>query len=529
MSNTFRLVKIYLMNNIGLNRLLHQKGGKLKAAGLLAGFVLIGILLLGVSFFYSYMLATAFSAMDLLRVLPALMMAASSLISLVTTIYKAGAVLFSFKDYDLIMSLPVTQRSVVASRILILYLMNELFALVLLLPMMVVYAMMAQPGALFYAIFFLTVLCVPMLPAVLASVIGVVVSILSARFRHKNLVGTLLMLLATLAVVFGSFGIGGNADKLGELGAVFMDMVNRVYPLAGMYTNALCDGNLLSLAGFLACSLLPFLLFIGLVSRFFHTMHTFCTSVGTRSDFVLSRGKTRAPFFALYHKELRRFLASPLYILNTSIGMILSLVLAIALFFVPPQTLEQVLGLPGIAQMLPLIAPVFLCFFIGMSSTSACSVSLEGKSLWIVRSLPVDTGTIFAAKLGVNLTVTVPISLVDSILLALFLKPDLPAGILLFVTPLLYCFYISLAGLFFNLRFPNFTWTTEVAVIKQSAAKFCGVMAGMLPVIGAVALLFAVPALAAWLPLMFCVLVFLASCVLWAVLRTAGVKWFECF
>ena len=121
MSNTFRLVKIYLMNNMGINRLVHQKGGKLKAAGLLVGFVLLGILLLGASFFYSYMLAAAFSMMDMLRVLPALMMAVSSLMSLVTTIYKAGSVLFSFKDYDLVMSLPVSQKSVVASRILILY------------------------------------------------------------------------------------------------------------------------------------------------------------------------------------------------------------------------------------------------------------------------------------------------------------------------------------------------------------------------------------------------------------------------
>ena len=179
MSNTFRLVKIYLMNNMGINRLVHQKGGKLKAAGLLVGFVLLGILLLGASFFYSYMLAAAFSMMDMLRVLPALMMAVSSLMSLVTTIYKAGSVLFSFKDYDLVMSLPVSQKSVVASRILILYLMNELFAVVILLPMMVVYAMAARPGLLFYLVFLLTLLCVPLLPVVLASVIGVMVSILS--------------------------------------------------------------------------------------------------------------------------------------------------------------------------------------------------------------------------------------------------------------------------------------------------------------------------------------------------------------
>ena len=101
--------------------------------------------------------------------------------------------------------------------------------------------------------------------------------------------------------------------------------------------------------------------------------------------------------------------------------------------------MEQMVGLTGFSQMLPLIAPIFLCLFIGIACTSACSISLEGKSLWIIRSLPVDTSTIFAAKIGVNLTITVPISILDSILLGLFLQPDLMGWIGMFVIPLLYC------------------------------------------------------------------------------------------
>lgn len=532
MSNTIRLIKIYLLNNLGINKLIHQKGGKMKAIAVLIGFSLLGLMILATSAFYSYMIAEIFSVMDLLRILPALMMAVSSLMTLVTTIYKAGSVLFSFQDYDLVMSLPISQKSVVASRIVILYLMNELFALVLLLPMMVVYAIFAQPGIAFYGIFFLTLLCVPMLPVVIASVIGVVVSMISARFRHKNLVGTLLMLLAVLAIMIGSFGLDGSSmEQIGELGTAFMKTVNRIYPLAGMYTDALCDGKLLPLLGFLACSVLPFALFVMIVSKWFQTMHTFCSSVGTRSNFVLGKEKrkTHTPFLALYQKEFRRFLSSPLYILNTSIGMILSVILAVAIFFVPSQTMEQMVGLPGFSQMISLIAPIFLSFFIGMSSTSACSISLEGKSLWIIRSLPVDTSTIFAAKIGVNLTITVPISILDSFLLGLFLQPDLIGWIGMFVIPLLYCFYISLAGLACNLRFPNFAWTSETAVIKQSAATFCGVMSGMLPVVGAIALMFVVPSLAAWIPLIFGVVIFLTTIFLCAFLYKIGIKQFESF
>ena len=236
MNNTLRLVKIYLLNNTGVNRLIHQKGkgGRLKAAGLLLGFALLGLMLLGVSFFYSYMLSQAFAMMEMVRILPALMMTVSSLMVLVTTIYKAGSILFSFRDYDLVMALPVSQGSVVASRILILYLMNLLFTLVVMVPMLAAYTLAAHPGAMFYLVFFLTLLFIPMLPVVLASVIGVLVSMISARFKYKSLVGTLLMLAATLAIVFGSFSLGDNADRLGEIGAVMMATVNKIYPMAGM-------------------------------------------------------------------------------------------------------------------------------------------------------------------------------------------------------------------------------------------------------------------------------------------------------
>ena len=531
MNNALRLVKIYLLNNTGVNRLIHQrgKGGRLKAAGLLLGFALLGLMLLGVSFFYSYMLSQAFAMMEMLRILPALMMAVSSLMVLVTTIYKAGSILFSFRDYDLMMALPVSQGSVVASRILILYLMNLLFTLVVMVPMLAAYTLTAHPGVMFYLMFFLTLLFIPMLPVVLASVIGVLVSIISARFKHKSLIGTLLMLAATLAVVFGSFSLGDNADRLGEIGAVMMAAVNKIYPMAGMYSNALCDENLTSLSLFLLCSALPFVLFIVIVARGFQTMHTRLISVGTRSNYVLTRGKTNTPLMALYQKELRRFLASPLYILNTSIGMVLSLVISIAVFFVPAEQLEQMIGLPGFSSMISVIMPVFLCFFIGLSCTSACSVSLEGKSLWIVRSLPVNTKTVFTAKVRVNLTVSVPITLIDGILLAVFLKPGLADGVLLFAIPLLFCVYTSLMGLFFNLVFPNFTWTTEMAVIKQSAATFCGIFAGMLPPVGAIALVFALPNATPWILPLFGGIVLLAIFAFWAALSRYGTARFESF
>ena len=90
-----------------------------------------------------------------------------------TTIYKANGILFSFRDYDLQMSLPVKSSTIVASRILILYGMNLGFTLLVMLPAAAVYTWMASPSPLFYLFFFFSLLAIPMVPIILATILGV--------------------------------------------------------------------------------------------------------------------------------------------------------------------------------------------------------------------------------------------------------------------------------------------------------------------------------------------------------------------
>ena len=80
-------------------------------------------------------------------------------LSLVTTVYKAPGLLFAFKDYDLLMSLPVRTGSLVASRLLMLYGVNLAFTLLTMVPAWVVYAVFAAPPW-FYTCLLYTSRCV---------------------------------------------------------------------------------------------------------------------------------------------------------------------------------------------------------------------------------------------------------------------------------------------------------------------------------------------------------------------------------
>ena len=94
---------------------------------------------------------------------------------------------------------------------------------------------------------------------------------------------------------------------------------------------------------------------------------------------------------AFVKKELRHFFGNPMYMLNSALGGVFMVVGAGALVVkrdVALSFIEQ-LNQTGIA-----LSPVALvCAVLGMISAlnlvSAPSVSLEGKNLWIAKSLPV--------------------------------------------------------------------------------------------------------------------------------------------
>lgn len=149
------LCKVQFLGLFDYNRI--RKSGdrkKERRFSLMVGLmVLIGLLCAGISTFYSYLFGFLFLQIGKIQLLPVLMMAVTSLVVLCTTVYKAPTTLFSFQDYDLVMSLPVRQPVVIASRMLLLYGMNLGFTLVLMLPAGILYGIFAAIPVSYWFLF----------------------------------------------------------------------------------------------------------------------------------------------------------------------------------------------------------------------------------------------------------------------------------------------------------------------------------------------------------------------------------------
>lgn len=107
------------------------------------GFLLLAALMMG----YIAIIAWGFAKMGLARVLPVLAVAMGSLAGVAFTFLKANGTLFGYRDYDLVMSLPVSRRALVASRMATLIGSSAALALCAMLPACIVYFLTVPPQA----------------------------------------------------------------------------------------------------------------------------------------------------------------------------------------------------------------------------------------------------------------------------------------------------------------------------------------------------------------------------------------------
>ncbi len=465
MRKVLRLVSVQLWAVLGdMLSVGNLKKKKPKALYLGIGFFVI--LMSAISFFYSIMIGNGLMMFDSLELLPAIMMSVTCMILLVTTILQVKGTIFGFKDYDMVMAMPISTGKVVVSRLIILYSINLIFVTMLILPMIFAYAILAQPPVLFYVFGVVAMLFIPLVPIAVASLIGTVIAYVASRFRRNNLLNIILIMGLLAAFIAMSFGIEEDGEKLVNMGRAMTAQVYALYPLAKLYTMAVVEQDVLAFGLFLGISVLAFILYTILVKAVFKKINTAIMTGRARSNYKLGRLKTSSPMKALYRKELKRYFSSTLYVTNTAFGIVMLTMAAIALFFVDTQML---FGAEMPANMIAGIGPTIISFCVLMCCTTMSSISLEGKSLWIVKSLPVEPKTIYLAKIYVNLTVLSP-AIIDAVILGIALKAELHIIILMVFITIVCSVFISFFGLLINLLLPNFDWNNEAVVIKQSAA-----------------------------------------------------------
>ena len=126
------------------------------------------------------------------------------------------------------------------------------------------------------------------------------------------------------------------------------------------------------------------------------------------------------------------------------------------------------------------IVPFLISGVFCMMTTTATSISMEGKNWWILKSLPLTTKNILDGKILMNLLLLLPFYLLSELFLIVALKPGAGELLWLLLIPAVIILFSCVYGIAVNLRFPVLVWESEVRIVKQSASAMLGGMGGFI-------------------------------------------------
>ncbi len=132
-----------------------------------------------------------------------------------------------------------------------------------------------------------------------------------------------------------------------------------------------------------------------------------------------------------------------------------------------------------IYDMLPKIF-IQLIIFVGcMTSITSSSISLEGKSFNITKSLPVKAEKILLSKIIMSDITTLPLMLLSDLIFIIKIDLSLVDTLMIFAFTFIVPTFTAILGLIINLKYPKMNASSDTEVIKQSMSTMLSVFAGM--------------------------------------------------
>ena len=475
MKGEWLLLKTLLRSTSRRNILRYSKDKKKKSRirGGIIGMAAVIVMIMA----YSLLLCVGYGMAGQIEIVPVMCGLTVCALAFVFPLFKTNGYLFRFKEYDMLMALPFSTKTVAASRFLYMYINSLHWYLCPSIAMMIGYGIFARPPVWVYLLWILLSFFLPVIPMLLATFVGFLIARISAPFKKTNIVQTILLFVFTIFCFSLRFIIDAFFQKheveatLEQAAAVAKNTARWIFP-AGWFAASITKRSLGNALLLVVVSLALFLLVFRLVGASYRKLNSALQSQTASRNYRMKKQKEHSPIGAIVFKEYKRMTASSLYTMNCAMGAVLAVLLGvITLVF----GFDRIVGIvtsnaPIDTTMLQPAIPFLIYFFIGMLATTVCSPSLEGKQAWIVRSLPIESKTLCQGKMLFNMVLNVPFMLFGILCLCISAHAPLRNTILYLLLGVALCAFSTTWGCVCGLKHMRLDWENEVEVIKQGAA-----------------------------------------------------------
>lgn len=383
--------------------------------------------------------------------------------------------MFLAKDNDLLLSMPIPTGTIVSVRVIAVWISTLIYLALVMVPTVIVY-IGHGPGALEAVLSVLMIIFLNCLATAISLLLGWLISLIYSRIKNKSYIMVLVAIAFIGAYYYFYFKIMNNISELAAVAVGFAENTAKGGGIAALvigFGNGLAGNGLPTLILMVICAGLLALI-LALMARTFIGSMTKVRGEKKKEYVRSTKVKTSGVAMAILKKETKAFTSNAGYMLNSGMGCILTVLFAVFLVikgkeitvimnFLSTEN-QELLGLVkvGIVTAASIIS--------GMTIVAAPAISLEAKTKWLYQSLPIDTVTVVRQKRNLQLILSGVSVLVMTGAICFLGGFPIIDSLLIIVAGLLGAYLQANMHLFIGMVKPNFLWTNEMQVVKQSLA-----------------------------------------------------------
>lgn len=463
-TNLFSLLKVSFLQTFDFRKSTkHSKSNKDMSFIVLFSIVLV--VGLALSFFYACSLMGLADLYDIDRIkIVYSMVGLGSILAIVTSVMKVKTTLFAGNDYDMLASLPLKKSVIISAKFLSLYLTELFYCFLLIFPASLLY-MINTKEVFFVFEMLLLILFSPILPLIISSVIGVLISLISDRFKFGNIISVFLFIGFMVVVIYSSMLLQ-SVDSTGDYQSIdtMFDTLIWINPSTKILQIINVTG--LNLLAYVGINLVSLVIAIVLLGTLYDYIHLILTSTSSNVKYVEKDLKPQKQFKALFFMDVKRYVSSKAYLLNTIMSGVMCIIIVVVM-----QLSLSGIDEPDVVQIIQAFGPIYvviMLFMIGIATPSSCAINVEGKNFWLIKTMPISYKKYCFSKILLSLLFLSPFVLVSSFIVV-FTTTNSPLVIVgIFLFPQLFLLGISTLGIVVNSHFSKIKWTNEIEAVKNS-------------------------------------------------------------
>lgn len=426
------------------------------------------------------------------------------LISLIFGTFQLNAAVFNAKDVEWYAPMPIKPAAVFFAKFGYVYLLELATSLLILIPAYVLYAVELGVGVGFWILAIISLPFVPVIPLAISALLSLPLSKFSSKFRNRELVMTVLMVVFVVVIMLGGTMMSGTMGRVmsgdtAMLENIFANaepvlrLVTSIFPPAMWLALGLTSAQnaLISLLLFFAVSIAIMTATVYLAGKFYYAgvLAILETPPAKRKS-----GKTKStaaqassPVIALALADLKVLLRTPVYALNSLSGIFFG-----AMVFVMPLALGdewkafRVILSNSIEKSSPALILAIMTLILSVSGllnpAASTAFSRDGRSIWLMQTIPVTPKVQVMAKI-ISATAITSISAVIIAACVCGMFPQLiPFAVMAVVPAILIVIASSAMSMLPDIISPKLRWDNEAEAMKQNFNSLLGMLT-VLPVV----------------------------------------------